>query len=445
MKARKKKRRRRMLPASRWFWLLAPIAALSLLPIWLPAAAAIWWVALAMLALAFAFEWFARPAPQSLRVRRIFDSDYRVGRIAEYRIEVENTSRFRWRVTLRESLPPSVEANDVEEMLTVDARKTATVSVSFVPRERGPCPFADPTLRIQTPLGLFEVQEVPELQDEIVVLPGRPQADTDLLLARATVLEEIGSRVVRRRGHDSDFESLRDYVVGDDLRSVDWKATARRLRPQVRQFQIERNAEVILAVDCGRLMGTMVRGVAKLDLAIVSVLDLAAVATQRGERVGLLSFDASVLSYVPPRSGLKQLGRITDSLAQLRTEFRQTSYTRAVQHLETNQKKRSLLVLFTDFTDSMSSRELQHVLAALTKRHQILFVAVGDNQLEDIIAETPEQVSAIYQKAAAAELLVERQRIIEGLTRLGILAVDADPLRLTTPLLKGYFEARAGL
>jgi uncharacterized protein (DUF58 family) len=256
------------------------------------------------------------------------------------------------------------------------------------------------------------------------------------------VLEEAGARPLRRRGQDSDFDSLRDYVVGDDLRFVDWKATARRFRPQVRQFRMERNAEVVLALDCGRLMGGLVGGIAKLDLAIVPVLDLAAVALQRGERVGLLAFDAEVLSFVPPRAGRRQLGVITSSLAGLQCGFRQTSYTRALTHLEARHRKRSLVVVFTDFTDELSARELVLVLGTLSRRHVLLFAAVGDKHLEEILAEEPRSAPAVYQKAAASELLLERRRVIGSLNRLGALAVDADPFHLSGPLIQRYLEAR---
>ena len=251
--------------------------------------------------------------------------------------------------------------------------------------------------------------------------------------------------MVRRRGHDSDFESLRDYVVGDDIRFIDWKATARRAHPQVRQFQMERNAEVILALDCGRLMGSLVRGVSKLDLAITPVLDLASVAIQRGERVGLVAFDSHVLASVPPRGGVRQIGLITEALAGLDTNFDQTSFTRAAAHLQAHHKKRSLVVVFTDFTDEISSRDLQLVLTALSRRHVLVFVAVGDPHLDDILEETPRSVTAAFQKGAAAELTLERRRVIHSLNRAGVLALDGHPFELSGRLINRYLEARARL
>jgi len=213
----------------------------------------------------------------------------------------------------------------------------------------------------------------------------------------------------------------------------------------VRQFQMERNAEIVLAVDCGRLMGSLVRGIRKLDLAITAILDLAAVVAQRQERVGLLAFDAEVLSYLPPRAGQRQVGSIAEALARLRADYREPSYTRAVAHLETRQRKRSVIVVFTDFADELSSGDLQAALVGLAKRHVILFVAVGDPHLEDILEEIPRVVEAVFQKAAAAELLTERRRVVRSLNRLGILTVDAEPQRLTAPVIRKYLEARERL
>jgi len=410
-----------------------------------PSLSTVWWASIAVIAFVVAIDSLSRPPGGAVQFERIALSDYRVGRESTYILRLKNRSARRLQIEIREVLPASFKPNQFEARLTLAPGAREEIPVMFLPLERGAFDLTEVTLRLSAPRGLLAWQEAPSRRDELLILPGRPKAETRLLLTRTAVLQEPGRQLLRRRGQDREFESLRDYVVGDDLRSVDWKASARRQRPQVRQFQTERNSEILLAVDCGRLMGNLVHGVTKLDLAIVPVLDLAAVAVQNGERVGLLTFDSEVLGFVPPRGGLRQLGNLTDHLAQLETSFRQTNYSRAIQHLEAHHKKRAVIVIFTDFTDEYSSRELQAVLAALARRHVILFVAVGDQHLEEVLAEEPRQIAAVYQKAAAAELLGERRRVVESLQRMGVLAVDADPLHLSAPLIGRYLEARAQL
>ena len=440
--ARQPTRRRLPAPAAPLFFLLVPLLGLSVLPLWSEPLATLWIAYLLFVILLVGFDLMKRPGRVDVRVSRKFEAEYRLGKRGAYWVRVENVSSRRLEVRLREVLPPSFSPPEESHTLWLDPGEVVDAPVRFLGLERGAFRLETHQIALRRPLGLFSYQHASGQPSTLVVLPGRPSAETAALLSKTVVLEEMGKRRVRRRGYDSDFESLRDYVVGDDLRFVDWKATARRLRPQVRQFQMERNAEVILALDCGRLMGSLVRGVRKLDLAIVPVLDLAAVALRGGERVGLLAFDSQVLTYVPPRGGLSQLGTITDTLARLPTSFRQTSYSSAVEHLQIHHKKRSLVVVFTDFTDDLSSRDLQLCLSALSRRHVMLFVAVGDQHLEDVLVEEPTQLAAVYQKAAASELLGERARVVEGLGRSGVLTVDADPLHLSAPLIQRYIDAR---
>ena len=435
--------RRLAAPAAPLFYFLLPLVVLSVLPLWSAALTPLWISYLLLLVLLAGLEVATRPHRDAVRVRREFTREYHLGKRATYLLHLENASARRLRVRLREVLPPSFSPAEETRIYWLEPAEVVAVEIGFVPLERGSFQLAGTNLALRRSGGFFSYFHRAQNPSSVVILPGRPSAETAALLSRTVILEEMGKRRVRRRGYDSDFESLRDYVVGDDLRFVDWNATARRLRPQVRQFQMERNAEVILALDCGRLMGSLVRGVHKLDLAIIPVLDLAAVALRGGERVGLLAFDSHVLGHVPPRGGLPQLGRITDTLARLPTSFRQTSFTRAVEHLEVHHKKRSLLIVFTDFTDDISSRDLQLCLAALSSRHVMLFVAVGDQHIEDILVEEPTQLAAVYQKAAASEILAERHRVIEGLQRTGVLTVDADPFHLSAPVIQRYLDARS--
>ena len=431
-------------PCAGLAWASIPLALFAILGLWLPFAATLWKAYAAFLAALCLLDFFLRPPRRAVRVERTIAEEYRVGHRGSYVLKLENTSRLTLRVSLREVLPAALEPAEHLYSFLIESGESVDRTISFVPKQRGRFRVHASTLRNRSPVALFAYQEsAPAERDEILVYPGRPSAETTLLIERARVLEETGGRVVRRRGHDSDFESLRDYVVGDDLRFIDWKATARRGQPQIRQYQMERNAEVILALDCGRLMGNLVRGIAKLDLAITPVLDLAAVAIQRGERVGLVAFDSQVLASVPPRGGVRQIGLITEALAGLDTSFDQTSFTRAVSHLQAHNKKRALVVVFTDFTDEISSRDLQLVLTALSRRHVLLFVAVGDPHLEDIVEETPRAASAAFQKGAAAELTLERRRVIHSLNRAGVLALDGDPFQLTARLINRYLEARA--
>jgi uncharacterized protein (DUF58 family) len=407
-----------------------------------PALGVLWGAFASVLALLLALDLFARPRRDALEVRRELRRAYHVGRRGSFDVVLRNRSPGALEVALKEVLPHALEGSGLDGQFILGPGEERRGEVTFVGLSRGEHPLLPLGVRFGRPLGLLAYQHARADGAAALVLPGRPPGETEWLLSHAAALEEVGQRRTRRRGAEQEFESLRDYVVGDEIRRIDWKASARRSRPLVRQYESERNAETILAIDCGRLMGSLIDGVPKLDLALTPVLDLAAVALRRGERVGLLGFDADARSFVPPRAGLAQLTPILEAAARLPRGTQPTSYLRAVHHLEAHHRKRCLLVVFSDFTDELSAADMYASLAALTRRHVVLFVAVGDPHLTAILDGPAEDERAHVQRAVAGQLLGERRRVLARMERLGIFTVDAEPARLTGPLLRTFLEVR---
>ncbi|MCZ6603067.1 MAG: DUF58 domain-containing protein [Planctomycetota bacterium] len=408
-----------------------------------PVLALAWKAFVPFLGILLVIDFRIRPRSGSIEVLRVLGPVYHVGRKGKYRIRLSNRSGMHLEVGLREALPPPFEPQQIMKRLSLRAGASEEIEVEMLCLERGSFRIQPSTLEVSLPLGLLAYRETAGEGDVVKVLPGRPSGETEALLARAHLLDRVGDRPIRFLGQDREFESIREYVQGDDLRFVDWKATARRHRPQVRQYRMERNAEILLAIDSGRLMGSMIHGVRKLDLAMTPLLDLAAVALKREDRVGLLAFDSRVRAHLPPRGGLFQLGRILDTLAGLEAGFEETSFERAMMYLGRRQRKRSLVVLFTDFTDEISAREIHATLGALSRRHAVIFVVLSDPHLRDIFHREPLVERAVYQQAVAAELLTERRRVRAQAERLGAFTVEAEPSKLSAPLISKYVEVRS--
>lgn len=407
-----------------------------------PALGGVVWALGALLALALGVDLLARPARDGVTVTRALQHSYNVGRRSTYRLHLHNTTDRALRVNVHEVLALELEGEGYSEVLLLGAGERIEREVEFVGLRRGEHRLLPVGVRVSHPLGLLSYQHTRDLDQSAVVIPGRPAGETEWLLSQAAAIEELGRKRIRRKGAEQDFESLREYVVGDPLRRLDWKASARRHKPMVRQYQSERNAEVIIAVDCGRLMGSLIDGIPKLDLALTPILDLAAVALNRGERVGFLAFDSQARAFIPPRNGLGHLNQILRTAAALPTAHDPTSYLRAVSYLEARHRKRCLLLVFTDFTDELSAQDMYSSLVALTRRHVLIFIAVGDPQLQVIFDSESTETRALYQKAVAGQLLGERKRVLARLERLGIYTVDAEPMRLTAPLIRRYLEVR---
>jgi uncharacterized protein (DUF58 family) len=440
--ARLARRGRVPLPSRRLIALLLIVGAIAAVVPILPPLGAVWVALLALICAGMAIDLALRPPRGSVRADRGTIPLQHSGRSGSYTLTFRNeTDRF-LRVAWREVLPPALSGEGTRGETVLRPFGELSREVSFIALDRGTHSIPPMGLRLSHPLGLLEYQETVPAETEVAVSPGRPAAELNWLLTRAALIEEIGSKRSRRRGISMDFESLRDYVPGDETRFIDWKASSRRNRPQLRLFQSERNAEVILAIDCGRLMGGLIDGVSKLDLAMTPFLDIAAVALERNDRVGLLAFDSRPRAFLPPRAGLQQLHAILRSLAALPRASEPTSFLRAVRHVEARHRKRAFILFFTDFTDELSAREMYASLAALTRRHVLLFIAVGDPHLERIFEHSTGDGRALFEKAVAGQLLMERRRVLAGLERLGIHTLDAEPLKLSGPLIRKFLEVR---
>lgn len=431
-------------PSPRGLRCVLVLAGIGLCAPLLPLAGHLWPAGLGVFLLLLLIDWLTRPAVDAIAVQRDAGSVHHVGREGRYALVVENATGAPLRVVLRDFAPAAAGGTETHAELRLAAGEVWRTQVDIIALRRGSHAFPPLGLGVSTGLGLLEHRLLCTGSDRIRVAPGRPSGEIGWLLSRAAVLEEIGTTLVRRPGADWEFESLRDYVSGDEPRRIDWKASARRHRPMVRTFETERNTELMLALDCGRLMGSLIDGVRKLDLAMTPLLDLAAVALKRGERVGMLAFDSKPRIYLPPRPGMRQLHAMTSSLADLPECDDPTSYLRALSHLESQHRKRMTLIVFTDFTDEITARDLLTNLASLARRHLTVFVAVSDPHLERVFAASPTSDQAIFEKAVAGELGVERRMVLDRVQELGIPTLDAEPQRLTAPLLNRYLELRMG-
>jgi uncharacterized protein (DUF58 family) len=358
---------------------------------------------------------------------------------------------------------------------------------------RGVQALGDMRLRLRGRLGLVQRQARMRGEQNLEVEPALLNLKHTLKLAASERWRDLGLRYLRRRGGMTEFESLRDHVHGDDLRLVDWKAFAKRGRPIVRQFQEERGQEMILVFDCGRRMSTtseeiapssaaraagrtssgdrstsMVAGTSrasagaqnideakkrerpvlpvvgwtKLDHALDAGLQIAAVALQRGDRVGALAFDSKVRAYVPPSRGSRQLERLRDALFALQASALESDLERALRELALRHRRRALVLILSDVADPLSIERQRAALATGSRHHKILFATLDDPSLRSA-AEGTAQVDAAV-RAAAMELLEERRQSLRRLSHTGVRVLDTLPAEAAAPLLAAWLEARRG-
>ncbi|MEZ6051058.1 MAG: DUF58 domain-containing protein [Planctomycetaceae bacterium] len=311
-----------------------------------------------------------------------------------------------------------------------------------IPR-RGMHVFGPVWVRIAGPMGLVEVQQSFECPGAIRVLP-------ETFASREKLVKDFGAqlqlldRITRTRQHGSgtEFESLHPFREGDDPRRIDWRASAKHGSPIVRRFQVERHRDVMILIDCGRLMGSLTDTGSKLDCAVDAALNLSRVALQSGDRCGVAAYDRVVRGFLPPQSGINSLGNIVESVYDLQTEWFEADFTRIHAELQSRQGKRSLLVILSDLSDAETSRLQCTALRQLSRRHLVLFAALRTPLLNRVVHETPHSIVDGARHAVTYRLIRDRAQALHALERSGVHILDVEPHQLTLPLINQFVELR---
>ena len=292
------------------------------------------------------------------------------------------------------------------------------------------------------PLGLCGRQLRLEVARSVEVVP-------DLSPVRAAAFRYQGSReleagvqVERYVGDGSEFDALVEYVPGLDPRAISWKASARHRHLLCQEFRAERNHQVVLAVDTGHLMAEPLQGLPRLDHAVSSALLLAWVALKLGDRVGLFGFDRSARAWAEPQGGLSAFPRLQALSTRLAYSTEETNFTLGLTELSARLRRRSLVVVFTDFTDTVTAELMLENLERLSRRQLVVFVALRDLELDQAALAPPRRLSGLYRASSAAELVRERERVLSRLKRMGVSCVDAAPGQVSSRLVSRYLDVK---
>lgn len=395
----------------------------------------------ALLVAALVADWAAVPGEDRLTVARRTPARVSLGAQAEVEVRMDNRAPRRVRVRVTDDLPPILERQgaDVAE-LWLPALREEAVRYAVKALRRGDARFGDVHLRVAGPLGMAWRQRRVPRADEVRVVPGVLEVKRYRLLGMRNRLREAGFRSVRQRGEGGAFESLREYVRGDDPRTLDWKASARRGGLIVRQFEMERRQNVVIAIDAGRLMTQKVGERERLDYALTAALLLADVAGVHDDAVGLLVFSDQVEMFIPPAR--KSLARLAEAMGQVHAKMVEPNYPAAFTYLGQQVRRRSLLVLFTDVIDPLASAAVVSQLSRAADRHLPLAVAIRNPDLEAAAAQEPVDEAAVYRRAAAEELLQSRAAALAAMQRAGVLIADTRPGDAVPAVVNRYLDVK---
>ncbi|MGX7670219.1 DUF58 domain-containing protein [Plantactinospora sp. DSM 117369] len=393
-------------------------------------------------------DWRLAAPPGAVEASRDGDRAVRLGDTATVSVRLHNTSSRPLRGLVRDAWVPSAGARpDFPGTPTVRVEPGARVELPsrLTPTRRGDRPALRLTLRSYGPLGLAFRQrreQPPTPQWTLRVLP-RFESRRHLLekLARLRVID--GTEVARGRGQGTEFDTLREYVVGDDVRSVDWRASARRADVLVRTWRPERDRRVVCVLDTGRTSAVRVGDEPRLDGAIDAALLLAALAARAGDRVDLLAVDSAVRLALTGGAQSTLLARMVDALAPLQPALVETDFELVAGEILRRERRRSVVVLFTALEPGALGEGLLPVLPRLATRHRVIVASVHDPVLTDLTARSPETVQDVYAAAAAWRALADRDRVRAALARHGVTVVDAPADRLAPMVADTYLRLKA--
>jgi uncharacterized protein (DUF58 family) len=368
---------------------------------------------------------------------------FSVGRANAVRLHLHSSARRPLAVQVNDDAAPALAIEGLPKVVAAAPGAHALVTYHVRPRRRGLYELADHHLRWPTPLGLWSRQLRVASRHPVRVYPDVQAVRTYELLARQS-LENRLVRTVRLRGGENEFEALRDYLRDDEYRAIDWKATARRQKLITREYQQERNQSVLCMLDCGRLMTAESQGLSQLDHALNAVLMLAHVATRAGDQMGLLAFDQRVRAYLAPQSGRRAAQRVVAASYDIHAQIVETDFEAAYGFLSQRLRKRSLVVLFTQVVDEVSARSVVRTVHGLGPRHLPLAVLFRDEALEQMAEPRGgSRVTDLYQRAAAAEAILWRDRLVRDLQEAGALVLHVSPRKLTLALINRYLHIKA--
>jgi uncharacterized protein (DUF58 family) len=397
------------------------------------------------------------PAARDLIAARSWSNAPALDSETEIELTIQNQGTLIVECRLVDDLPPALIAQPATHRLTVFPRTPASLRYRVEPQERGDWLTGWLYLRYRSGLGLVERWARAPLTQSVRVYPAlRAGEEQQIFLARSRQID-LQLRQARLRGLGRDFESLREYREGDDLRDICWTATARRGGLITRQYQTERSQAVWIVLDCGRLMRSRVAlgqirlknpsfvpsaPHSKLDYACTTAVALAQLALFSGDRVGLLAYGQGIQQRLLPGRGAAHLRQLIESLAQVRAESSEADHLRATATLNRLQPRRALILWVTDLAETSMRPEVIDGAVQLLRRHVLLFVAMAQPEVESIAQARPNSVDQMFRAAAAQEMAARRELLLARLHEQGALTLDLNPEALTSSVLNQYLTVK---
>jgi uncharacterized protein (DUF58 family) len=434
-----------IIPTRRLLWLAAVPLAVIAGGRGAPGAVVAAWVLMALLVAGFVVDALLAARRPRLRLHREAPGQLHVEEPNRISWIVENQSAFPLALALSDRVPEGASASPSRLDWIAPPRSRTTVDYRLIPTERGMTAFGDLDYRVRGPLSLAWVQKRLPARHEIRCLPHLANAKAAELAERRAMLRQAGSHRYRWRGTGTSFESLREYSSQDDVRWVDWKATARLGRPISRNFEVERHQQVMLLVDASRALTTYCGHRTKFDAMLEAAILLSRAALDQGDGLGLVVFADQVDVYLHPRRERAQLKAVIENLYGKQPRLVEPNFESALTLAARRNVRRTLFILLTDVTVIEAARRMLLYLRILTERHLPLVVTIADETLEQNELVEPRSAAEFYRVGVATALMYERTLLLEELRRSGVAVLDSRADQVAARSIERYLDLKRRL
>ena len=378
----------------------------------------------------------------NVRGERTLSARFSLGDENNIHVSLENRFPYKLRVKVVEQLPEQFQERNFFRRMTLPYMGRQSIDYSLRPLTRGEYDFGQLLAYVQSPLGLLQRRFEVAPAATVKVYPSYLQLKKYQLLANTDNLF-IGVRKIRRLGHSMEFEKIKSYVQGDDIRTINWKATARSSDIMVNTYTDAREQQVYVLLDKGRTMKMPFEGMTLLDYSINATLSLLNIVLQKHDKAGLITFSNHVGNIIPADRRTSQLQHILEALYKQQTEFKESDYETLLATVHRKVSHRSFLLLFTNFeTLSSLDRQLPY-LKRLSDRHLLCVVFFQNTLLQEIHESQPDTTEGIYIKTIADRFDYDKKQIVKELRRHGILAVLTTPQHLSVDIINKYLELKS--
>ena len=399
--------------------------------------------ALGAIVVAIVVDVLRLPSRRSIVVERIAPEVVGLGDPAEAQYRVRSSWPRAAHVEVFDEFPPAIDRDDGLHRGDVSVHDDWSYNVPITGTTRGKFALGAVALRVQTSLGLLARIIHADAGGEVVVVPSLANVRRFRLLAMQHRLSDAGVRALKQRGEGNAFAGLREYTPGDDPRMVDWKATARHQHLITREQTVERSQTVVCMIDSGRAMTQLAGRFSRFEHVLSATLLLSDVAAAGGDRVGMIAFDDQIRAYVAPQRGAAALRALRTTMSGLDATLTEPDYASAFRMLATRQRRRALIVFFTDVIESRAARAFIAYAGRAAQRHAVVIVAMQNEALLAAARPSMDGALALFRSAAAEELIHERADALARMRQAGLTVLDVAPSKMAVAVVNRYLEIKA--